>query len=45
MARSKNEDEAWESHRHELKAMFLDQGLTVEHIQQHMSQKYNFAKR
>ena len=45
MARSKDDDAAWETHRHELKAMFLDQRLTVEQIRQHMSQKYNFSKR
>lgn len=45
MARSRRDDAAWEAHRHELKAMFLDQRLTVEQIQRHMSQKYNFSKR
>jgi hypothetical protein len=45
MVRSKKEDAAWESHRRELKDMYLDQGLTAEQIQQHMSQQYNFSKR
>lgn len=45
MARSKKEDAAWESYRDELRAMFLDQRLTVEQIQQRMSQQYKFSKR
>lgn len=45
MARSKEEDTAWESHRLELQSMFLDQRLTVNQIRQYMSEKYNFSKR
>ncbi|KAH8705963.1 ankyrin repeat-containing domain protein [Talaromyces proteolyticus] len=44
MARSKEEDAAWEGYRNELKVMFLDQRLTLEQIRQYMSQKYNFSK-
>ncbi|KAF4162854.1 hypothetical protein CNMCM6936_001486 [Aspergillus lentulus] len=44
MARTKEEETTWQSHRDELKALWLDQRWTLEQIQEHMSQKHSFRK-
>jgi aspartyl/asparaginyl beta-hydroxylase (cupin superfamily) len=45
MARTKEEETEWQSHRDELKALWLDQRWTLEQIQEHMSQRHSFRKR
>ncbi|GIC91000.1 uncharacterized protein Aud_007440 [Aspergillus udagawae] len=44
MARTKEEETEWQSHRDELKALWLDQRWTLEQIQEHMSQRHSFRK-
>lgn len=45
MAQTKEEQAEWQSHRDELKALWLDQRWTLEQIQDHMSQSHRFRKR
>jgi aspartyl/asparaginyl beta-hydroxylase (cupin superfamily) len=45
MARTKEQETEWQSHRDELKALWLDQRWTLEQIQEHMSQRHSFRKR
>ncbi|KAF7182805.1 hypothetical protein CNMCM7691_002466 [Aspergillus felis] len=44
MARTKEEETEWQSHRDELRALWLDQRWTLERIQEHMSQRRSFRK-
>ncbi|KAF4234681.1 hypothetical protein CNMCM8980_003802 [Aspergillus fumigatiaffinis] len=44
MARTKEQETEWQSHRDELKALWLDQRWTLEQIQEHMSQRHSFRK-
>ncbi|GIK03450.1 hypothetical protein Aspvir_007521 [Aspergillus viridinutans] len=44
MARTKEEETEWQTHRDELKALWLDQRRTLEQIQEHMSQRHSFRK-
>ncbi|GIJ82160.1 hypothetical protein Asppvi_000665 [Aspergillus pseudoviridinutans] len=44
MARTKEEETEWQSHRDELRALWLDQRWTLEQIQEHMARRHSFRK-
>ncbi|KAE8370156.1 ankyrin repeat-containing domain protein [Aspergillus caelatus] len=44
MARSKEEEAEWASHRDELQYLWLDQRWSVQQIRAHMTGRYNFCK-